>query len=234
MSADRAIQAERGKQLFYDSIAETFDDLMNEYDVRRRVEVVFDELLAGVDLRGKDVLDAGCGTGRFSEAACRRGATVISLDIGARLLREVRQRCPATVVCGDVTRMALPSGRFDVVISSECIEHTPSPATAVAELVRVCKPGGRVVITCPNAFWHWSCTLANALGIRPYEGLENWPGWLELRRWVEAGGGRVLDRTGIHLFPFVVQTLQPLLRRLDRLGRWLGPVYVNQALLATK
>ena len=234
MSVDSSIPARRGRELFYDTIAEQFDDLMNEYDVRRRLEVVFDEFLGVEDLRGKRVLDAGCGTGRFSEAAWRRGGRVVSLDIGARLLREVRRRCPTTTVCGDITQLALPKDCFDVVISSECIEHTPSPRRAVEELLRVAKPGGRVVITCPNALWHWSCTVANALGIRPYEGLENWPGWFELRRWVAAAGGEVLDRTGIHLFPFVVRAFEPLLQRLDKLGRRLGAIYVNQAILVTK
>ncbi|MCG8406311.1 MAG: methyltransferase domain-containing protein [Phycisphaerales bacterium] len=222
------------KQLFYDTIADTFDDVMNEYDVMRRLDVVFDEFLSKVDLNGRNVLDAGCGTGRFSERAVERGGRVTSLDIGARLLQRVRARCRAKPVCGDITRLSFPDDFFDVVISSECIEHTPSPQTAVMELLRVCRPGGHVVITCPNRFWKWSCIMANALGIRAYDGLENWPGWFQLRRWIKATGGKQIDSTGIHLFPFVVHRLNPLLRKLDRCGRWLGPIYVNQAVLIAK
>ena len=226
--------AVQDKQFFYDTIADTFDDLMNQYDVQRRLDVVFNQLLAAIDLCDRRILDAGCGTGRFSEIALRRGGRVTSVDIGARLLRRVRARCKTTPVCADVTRLAFPDDHFDVVISSECIEHTPSPRRAVAELLRVCRPGGRVVITCPNRFWRWSCTLANALRIRPYDGFENWPGWFQLRRWIADAGGEPLAATGIHLFPFVVRAFNPLLRRLDRFGRVLGPLYVNQAVLVTK
>ena len=224
----------RNKQLYYDSIADSFDDVMNEYDVVRRLEVVFDDLLADVDLRGKKMLDAGCGTGRFSERASRLGAEVISVDIGRRLLAKTRSRCATAPVCSDVTRLAFADDSFDVVVSSECIEHTPAPHRAVAELLRVCRPGGCVAITCPNAFWRWSCTVGNALGIRPYDGLENWPGWFQLRRWIRKAGGQPVAATGIHLFPFVLPSLNGWLRRLDRLGRALGPVYVNQAILSVK
>ncbi len=234
MPVEQTILATDNRALFYDTIADSFDDLMNDYDVARRLEVVFDRFLGNVDMQGKTVLDAGCGTGRFSVEACRRGGRVTSIDIGRRLLGQVRRRCPATLVCSDITQLALPDSSYDVVISSECIEHTPKPATAVAELLRVCKPGGHLIITCPNRFWRWSCTVAHLLRIRPYEGFENWPGWFQLRRWIVRAGGEVIDGTGIHLFPFVVKALQPLLRRLDRFGSALGPLYVNQAFLVMK
>ena len=47
----------------YDTIAADFDQLMNRYDLERRMQVVFDELLGGVDMSDRVVLDAGCGTG---------------------------------------------------------------------------------------------------------------------------------------------------------------------------
>ncbi|HWL95087.1 MAG TPA: methyltransferase domain-containing protein [Phycisphaerae bacterium] len=222
------------KQRFYDTIADSFDDIMNEYDVNRRLEVVFNELLASCDLRGLRLLDAGCGTGRFSEWAIQRGAAVTSLDIGPALLRTAGKRCRSQLTCGDVTRLPFGDATFDIVVSSECIEHTPDPRRAVMEVVRVCRPGGRVVITCPNRVWRWSCTLANLLGLRPYSGLENWPGYYQLRCWLRSAGCRDLGSAGIHFFPFVVKATHPLLRSLDRLGRSFGPLFVNQAHLATK
>ena len=47
-------------------------------------------------------------------------------------------------------------------------------------------------------------------------------------------GGRVTKHVGIHCFPFTLTVTHPLLRRLDRFGAALGPVYVNQALTAVK
>jgi len=67
------------KAHFYEEFAEDFDAKMNMYDLDRRIEIVFDELLPE-DLTGKKLLDAGSGTGWFSERACKRGAEVTSFD----------------------------------------------------------------------------------------------------------------------------------------------------------
>ena len=73
--------AERDPRLyFYDTIADRFDELVNAYDLRRRLEIVFGELLGADDLTGVSVLDVGCGSGWFSREAQRRGARVTSLD----------------------------------------------------------------------------------------------------------------------------------------------------------
>ena len=223
-----------GRERFYNSIAGDFDRIMNRYDLERRLEVMFDDLLGGVDLRGRRLLDAGSGTGYFSVAAQRRGAHVTAVDIGPMLLVEARKKGVERVVASDVGQLSFADGAFDVVISSECIEHTPSPRRAVLELSRVLRLGGTLVLTCPNRTWRWSCTVANALGIRPYLGLENWPGWWELRRWLDEGGLEIERHLGLHLFPFVVAATQPLLRRLDRAGSALGPLYVNQCVRAVK
>lgn len=218
----------------YDLIAEEFDSIMNRYDVERRLNVVFDQLLDHLDLKGRRLLDAGCGTGLFSVQAAKRGATVVSLDCGKNLLRETRRKGITAVVAGDAARMPVRDGAFDVVVSSECVEHTPSPAATVQELVRVLRPGGWLVVTCPNAFWRWSCTIAGALKLRSYHGLENWPTWGELRTWATDAGIRVHQHIGLHLFPFVFTATHPILRRFDRLGSRWGPIYVNQCLLGQK
>lgn len=224
--------SDRGR--FYDTIADDFDAIMDHYDLGRRLEVVFDDLLAGTGLAGRRVLDAGCGTGFFSARARDAGAGVVSLDIGTNLLRVARKKGLTRLVAADLLAAPFPDGTFDVVVSSECIEHTPSPPQAVAELARVLKPGGVLALTCPNRFWHWSCVVAGALGVRPYQGFENWPGWWSLERWLEENGIAVQRHVGLHLFPFVLRLTQPLLRRLDRAGGTVGPLYVNQCLLGIK
>ncbi len=219
---------------FYDTIAGEFDALMNPYDLERRLEVVFEDLLGGRPLTGFSVLDVGCGTGSFTLAAVGRGARVTSLDIGVELLRRARDKGAPRPVAGDVAMLPFPDRSFDVVISSECIEHTPHPERSVADMLRVLRPGGTLVLTCPNRAWRWSVAIANTLNLRPYRGLENWPGWWTLERSVQAHGGTITRHVGVHLFPFLLQFTHPLLRRLDRLGTVLGPVYVNQGLMAVK
>lgn len=224
----------RELELFYDSIADEFDQIMNRYDLQRRLETVFEEFLGPYDLTGLQLLDAGCGTGWFSLWACERGACVTAVDIGPRLLKQVRRKCNARTMLGDVLDLQFDDGAFDVVVSSECIEHTRDPRRAVRELIRVCRPGGLAVITSDNRFWWWLCYLANKLHLRPYEGIENWPWWRQLRDWVRQENADILDMRGLHLFPFQLSLLHPVLRFLDRFGRRLGPLCVNQAVLATK
>ena len=219
---------------FYDTIAEDFDRLMNPYDLQRRLEVVFEVLLRDHALLGKRLLDVGCGTGPFSLAAGERGAHVVSLDLGVQLLIRARARGAPRVVAGDAGQLPFPTGSFDIVLSSECIEHTEEPERALAEMLRVLRPGGVLVVTCPNRFWRWSLVVADLFDLRPYHGLENWPGWGMLRRWVRAHGGESIQQIGLHMFPFVLPFTYPILRVLDRLGAALGPVYVNQALSAIK
>lgn len=232
MDLDHRSMSDRGR--FYDGIADEFDELMNRYDLERRLAMVFDELLGSVDLRGALVLDAGCGTGEFGAAAVARGARVISVDIGPRLLARTRSKGIEFVAAADVAALPFASETFDVVLSSECIEHTPSPEGSVLELARVLRPGGHLALTCPNRAWYWSCVVANRLGLRQYDGYENWPAWPALRSWLVRGNVDVTFHRGLHLFPFVLSPTHRLLRWLDRFGSRAGRLYVNQCILGVR
>jgi ubiquinone/menaquinone biosynthesis C-methylase UbiE len=222
------------KERFYDTIADRFDEVMNRYDLGRRLEIVFDELLEGQSIDGKTVLDAGCGTGWFSQRATELGAEVTALDIGVKLLEKTRQKCGAALVAGDACRLPFHGAAFDVVMSSECIEHTQDPLGAIGEMCRVLKPGGTLIVTVPNKTWHWSATFAAAFKLRPYEGLENWLGWWQLRRRLRQQDMRIVAMSGFHLFPPLFKATWPLLRYTDRFGRSIGPVMLNLAVKAVK
>ncbi len=111
---------------------------------------------------GDRVLDIGCGFGRHSYEAMRRGATVIASDFSVPELVEVQGtvqamheagELPAGVGTGtcnaDVTRLPFPDGAFDHVIASEVLEHVADDAAALTELVRVLRPGGTLAATVP-------------------------------------------------------------------------------------
>ena len=106
------------------------------------------------DLTDKKVLDAGCGKGRFARVllAQNPGAQVTGLDISEAMLRGV----PPGVgkVAGALTELPFAASAFDCVYATESLEHAVDTARAVAELCRVLKPGGRVVIIDKNAE-HW-------------------------------------------------------------------------------
>ena len=214
------------KRFFYDRFAPDFDKKMNRYDLETRLRLVFDRLLPR-DLQGKKLLDAGCGTGFFSQAASSKGADVTSMDMGQRLLDQVALKCRSNRVIGSVLQLAFRDESFDLIICSEVIEHTDNPLGAIGELYRVLRPGGTLALTVPNRFWKWSCSLANVLRLRPYEGMENWVGYGALRRCLLQNRFEVTKYFGFHLFPFQLTAAQPILRRMDRYGSVMGPIYIN-------
>jgi ubiquinone/menaquinone biosynthesis C-methylase UbiE len=223
------------KTHFYSTIAAEFDSLMNPYDVRRRVELVFDELLTE-PLHGKRLLDAGCGSGWFSRAAVERGAVVTSLDLGVPLLLETRKKAAVKAVVGDALRMPFPDASFDVVVSSEMIEHTPDPAQAVAEMARVLRSGGTLVVTCPNKAWQGVVRAASRLRMRPFQGIENFPSFGELDDHVRSTGLQLQRHVGLHAWPFQLKPLWGASEWVDhKFGdrawkRWM----INQAVKAVK
>jgi 2-polyprenyl-3-methyl-5-hydroxy-6-metoxy-1,4-benzoquinol methylase len=220
---------------FYERIADRFEGLDHPDDLRRRLSAVFDECLAGARLSGKLTLDAGCGYGPFSEAAARRGAAVVSVDIGERLVALASARAASRGVVADARCLAFRDESFDVVISSEMVEHTEAPERVIAELARVTRPGGLFVLTTPNRAWQWPVRVASRFGLRPFHGLENFVAWPRLERLCAAAGLEVLAHRGLHPWPFHIG-FQDAARYVERcLAR--GPMarlMVNQALVARK
>jgi 2-polyprenyl-6-hydroxyphenyl methylase/3-demethylubiquinone-9 3-methyltransferase len=137
-------------------------------------------------------------------------------------------------VAADACVLPFPPSTFDVVISSECIEHTVDPIRALREMGRVLKPGGALIVTVPNRLWRISATVAAILKIRPYEGLENWVGWRQLKRELSAMRLTITSMAGFHLFPPVVRRTWPFLRVMDRFGGAIGPLMLNIAVKARK
>ena len=118
-----------------------------------------------LDLRpGMTVLDLGCGEGRHAFEAYRRGASVVALDWGVsevettkRWLGAIAEAGEAAgglpryeVVRGDLLALPFPDASVDRVMASEVLEHIPDDVTAMAEISRVLKPGGRAVVTVPR------------------------------------------------------------------------------------
>jgi SAM-dependent methyltransferase len=97
---------------------------------------------------GDRVLDLGCGTGNVSAVAVATGAEVVGIDPSERLVGVARERVPdAELLVGSAEDLPFEDASFDVVISLFAVIFTPDPERAMAEIVRVLKPGGRALIT---------------------------------------------------------------------------------------
>ena len=98
--------------------------------------------------RGRRVLDAGCGHGRYLEAFASLGAEVVGLDVGngPEIAGVPVDREGLSVVQGSVLSLPIRDETFDLALCDGVIHHTPDPAGAYAELARVVRPGGAVYV----------------------------------------------------------------------------------------
>jgi ubiquinone/menaquinone biosynthesis C-methylase UbiE len=104
-----------------------------------------------VEPRGDErALDAGTGTGALAFALATQVREVVALDLVPELLAEARKRAAefpnVTFVEGDVTSLPAELGQFDLVGTLRTLHHVRRPELAVAELARVTRPGGLVLV----------------------------------------------------------------------------------------
>ena len=124
------------------------------------LQIVGETLCEAVDIRaGERVLDVACGSGNATIAAARRFADVTGVDYVAPLLERARVRAEAEGLTigvreGDAEALPFATSSFDGVLSTFGVMFAPNHARAAAELLRVCRPGGRIGLACwtPNGF----------------------------------------------------------------------------------
>lgn len=100
-------------------------------------------------LRGKRVLEAGCGAGRFSERLVEAGALTHCFDLSSAVdanRRNIGERANYVIAQADILSPPFPAGAFDVVLCLGVLQHTPSPEASIRSLWRMVKPGGQLVI----------------------------------------------------------------------------------------
>ena len=101
---------------------------------------------------GKRVLEIGCSTGYLTRRFLDRAERMFGFDLNEPALRTAKRRHPRVAhACGNVERLPFKDGTFDTIVMLEVIEHTGSDAAAMAEIRRVLKAGGVLVLSTPNA-----------------------------------------------------------------------------------
>jgi SAM-dependent methyltransferase len=120
--------------------------------VARDLEASAEEFLARIPIEAdSDVLDLACGSGQIALPAARAGARVTGADIAPSSLEQGRKRAAAEgfdIQFDEADAEGLPydDGSFDLVISLIGAMFAPRPDRVAAEMVRVCRPGGRIVM----------------------------------------------------------------------------------------
>lgn len=137
-----------------DEVSGMFDGVARHYDRTNSIMSVGNDVLwraatvRAVDPRaGQRILDVAAGTGTSSAALARTGARVVALDFSPGMIEEGRRRHPKIeFVEGDAEQLPFGDDEFDAVTISFGLRNVEHPKVALAEMYRVLKPGGKLVV----------------------------------------------------------------------------------------
>ena len=115
---------------------------------------IFTRLLDPLGKARLRILDIGFGTGAMLTFLSRYG-DVVGMDMSVEAIRFARTRCDRPMLLGDITHVPLATASLDLVTAFDIIEHVDDDAAALAELARICRPGGHMLITVPALQFLW-------------------------------------------------------------------------------
>ena len=161
------------------------------------------------------VLDAGCGTGVNISKLSRFVGRIVGIDFSPEMIRRAERRVLDEALqnvelrVGSISALDFADDSFDKVICTSVLQYLDDPACrrAICEMIRVCRPGGRVIMHVKNSSSLYGLSLVvvkgllRALGRRPKP--DRYRGWRWYESSVEAGGGRVVEWDSFGKFTFV-------------------------------
>lgn len=148
-----ALQIENQDTINFDAIKEKQQATWGSGDYGRigvTLQITGEQLCESMDLRsGESVLDIAGGNGNATLAAARRFCSVVSTDYVESLLEQSKHRADAEGLdihyqYADAENLPFENGSFDNVVSTLGVMFAPNQAKSAAELIRVCKPGGKI------------------------------------------------------------------------------------------
>ncbi len=216
---------------------------------------MYDRLLATIVEYAKPtdvILDAGCGSGRVFQ---HRQAGNVRRIVGVDVTNEPADNENLTDAAkGDLRSLPLRDDTFDLIILSHVAEHLSHPEAVFAEMARVLKPGGRLLLLTPNR-WHYVTLVARLFPHRLHVLFNNWRG-VDTRdifptayrantagrlRELSANAGLEVEQLGrfetepeylaFHLVPYTLGVVYE--RLVNRFG-WLARIRVNLLLVGRK
>jgi 2-polyprenyl-6-hydroxyphenyl methylase/3-demethylubiquinone-9 3-methyltransferase len=198
----------------FDALAHRWWDLDGEFKTLHDINPLRLEFIdAHSPLRGRRVLDVGCGGGVLAEAMAERGAQVTGIDMAHAPLEVARAHArdngrEVEYVHATAEELAAQHpDAFDVVTCMELLEHVPDPGSVVAACARLVRPGGSVHLSTINRTpkaWGLAVVAAEyILGMLP-RGTHDYAGFIrpsELAAWARPAGLRIETITGLHYNP---------------------------------
>lgn len=144
---------------------ELFDDWPDPYE--RWFQTPVGSLVKAVELdlvlkllgprAAEHILDAGCGSGIFTAPVVERGSRVTGLDLSLPMLERARSRLPdQSFLAADMRALPFMNETFDKAVSVTALEFIENGKQALAELFRVTRPGGLVVVATLNSLSPWA------------------------------------------------------------------------------
>jgi 2-polyprenyl-6-hydroxyphenyl methylase/3-demethylubiquinone-9 3-methyltransferase len=211
---DPAHNVDEGEIRKFDELAARWWDPNSELKTLHEINPLrLDYVERAAGLKGKEVLDVGCGGGLLSEGMALRGARVTGIDMGEMALKVADLHTLESGV--EVTYRRVPvevlaaerPASFDLVTCMEMLEHVPNPAEAVAACARLVRPGGHVIFSTLNRnLKSYLMAIVGAeyiVGMLP-KGTHEYARFIrpsELDAWVRAAGMHISDLTGMRYNP---------------------------------
>jgi ubiquinone/menaquinone biosynthesis C-methylase UbiE len=148
------------KTRLFDNWPEKYDQWF-ETPSGRLIKQYEGELILEMVRPGRDerILDVGCGTGVFTQDMIAAGSRVVGLDFSLPMLQWAGRKFtgqPFTMIQGDMSVLPFSDNQFDKVVSVTAIEFVEDGKGAVAELFRVARPGGTIVVASLNSLSPWA------------------------------------------------------------------------------
>ncbi|MBI2360129.1 MAG: methyltransferase domain-containing protein [Deltaproteobacteria bacterium] len=163
------LRIEPGTREWYEELDRRF--LESAYYAKGTDGSPFGRFLKREHVAGKEVLEVGCGMGTHAAMLVRAGARLTAIDLTSRSIEMTRQRFKLFGLSGrveqaDAERLPFQSNTFDLVWSWGVIHHSSSTEKCLAEIRRVLRPGGRVVVMVyyrPSLVYYLHCALIRGI-----------------------------------------------------------------------